>query len=267
MGLLGGAGGRHRAAVLLALLGIPTSARAWPHDIVRAMMRDARRLVPESLSHLIGDRETLILEDTEHFPEALRRALARDLYAGKLTVETLAALDARGGEAVALLRHQQVTLGIVALGATLRIPADLSDPVLVAGAETYPPGVIAEYYAFLEANLGKIPVVLDEPSALKLTKADLPAYWEGILARSQTQSPVIRTELFQRGRTVDHRTLDYRSPVFGVASLSYSRAVTAIAGTWLALWRQAHGDVTRMRPPRDLEPQPPSSPEPHEASR
>jgi len=27
--------------------------------------------------------------------------------------------------------------------------------------------------------------------------------------------------------------------VFGVASLSYSRAVTAIAATWLAVWREA----------------------------
>jgi hypothetical protein len=48
---------------------------------------------------------------------------------------------------------------------------------------------------------------------------------------------------------VDHRTIDYRSPVFGVASLSYSRAVTAIAATWLALWRDSRGDLTRIRQP------------------
>jgi hypothetical protein len=34
-----------------------------------------------------------------------------------------------------------------------------------------------------------------------------------------------------------------------VASLSYSRAVTAIAATWLALWRESRGDLTRIRMP------------------
>ena len=53
---------------------------------------------------------------------------------------------------------------------------------------------------------------------------------------------------------VDHRTLDYRSPVFGVASLSYSRAVTAIAATWLAVWREARGDLTRIPSPATVTP-------------
>jgi hypothetical protein len=259
--------GHPRRLALLLLLSLSArGAAAWPKDIVQAMLRDARRLLPQSLSRLIADRERMILDDTEHFPEPLGRAMARDLVAGKLTPETLAALNARTGEAVDLLRHQEVSRGIVALGATLRIPADLSDPVLASGAAPYPPGVVTEYYAFLEANLNKIPVVLDEERALTLTRSDLPAYWEGLLARSQSQSGVIRTELFQGGRIVDHRTIDYRSPVFGVCSLSYSRAVTAIAGTWLAVWRQAHGDVTRMRSPRQVEPQQDSSPQPHEAS-
>ena len=253
------------ALALLAFLGA-NQAAAWPHEIVQAMLRDARRLLPRSLSQLIGNWEAQILENTEHFPEPLAKAVAQDLYVGKLSPQTVKALQARGADAVDLLRHQQVSLGIVALGATLRIPADLSDPILTAGAEGFPPGVVAEYYGFLTENLGKIPVVLDEPRALELKGSDLPAYWEDLLARSQSQSPVIRTELFQKGRAIDHRTLDFRSPVFGVASLSYSRAVTAIAGTWLALWRQAHGDVTRMRPPREVEPQQPVSPEPHEAS-
>jgi hypothetical protein len=30
--------------------------------------------------------------------------------------------------------------------------------------------------------------------------------------------------------------------------------VTAIAATWLAVWRDAHGDTTRMRKPRQVTP-------------
>ena len=46
------------------------------------------------------------------------------------------------------------------------------------------------------------------------------------------------------GRVVDHRRLDYRSPAWAVSSLAYSRAVTAVAASWLAVWREAHGDTT-----------------------
>jgi hypothetical protein len=262
-------GALRKSGVLVVLLAFGArTAGAWPAELVLAMLRDARRLVPQSLARLIGDRESLILDDTQHFPPALAQAVARDLAAGELQPETLQALQQETGAAVDLLRHQRVTEGLIRLGATLRIPADLSDPALTAGKEGYPPGLVSEYYAFIEANLTKIPVVLDEADALKLKDTDLPVYWQSLLARSQTQSPVLRTELFQRGRVVDHRTIDFRSPVFGVASLSYSRAVTGIAATWLALWRKAHGDVTRMRSPREIDPQEAGpSPLPHEASR
>ena len=143
---------------------------------------------------------------------------------------------------------------MVRLGALLRVPADLSDPVLTGGPEGYPAGVTREYYAFVSGSLDKIPVVLDDPAALKLHRRDLPRYWNGLMGRSRTQSDVIRTELFRSGRLVDHRTIDYRSPVFGVASLSYSRAVNAIAATWLAVWREARGDVTRTPSPLPVHP-------------
>ena len=71
------------------------------------------------------------------------------------------------------------------LGALVRVPADLADPVLSAGPEGYPPGVVQEYYAFVAASLDKIPVVLDDPAALKLKRGGLPAYWQKLLARSR----------------------------------------------------------------------------------
>src|SRR4029453_5779390 len=109
-------------------------------------------------------------------------------------------------------------------------------------------------------NPKKSPVVIEKKGALRLSRKDLPAYWQGVLGRSRTQSPVIRTELFQRGRVIDHRTVDFRNPVFGVASLSYSRAVNAIAATWLAVWGDVRGDVTRMVPPTPVKPRDPRDP-------
>jgi hypothetical protein len=235
------------AAALVCLAA--RDASAWPSSLMQSLARDARRLLPPSLARLMAERETQILEATARFPPELSQAVWADLGAGQLRPQTVTALDARSAEVIGLFRGQRVSEGVVRLGALVRVPADFADPVLSAGPEGYPPGVVQEYYAFVAKSLDKIPVVLDDPAAMKLKRSALPAYWQKLIARSRDQSSVIRTELFQGGRVVDHRTLDYRSPVFGVASLSYSRAVTAIAATWLALWRESRGDLTRIRQP------------------
>jgi len=242
------------ASVAVSLAG---EAGAWPAVLMQSLGRDARRLVPRSLARLMAEREPQIIEEAQRFPPELAQALAADLAAGVLQPATVAALESRASEAVELFQEQRVSEGVIKLGALLRIPADLSDPVLSAGSEGYPSGVVREYYAFVAGSLDKIPVVLDDAAALRLPSRRLPAYWQSILGRSRSQSGVIRTELFQNGRVVDHRTIDYRSPVFGVGSLSYSRAVTAIAATWLALWREANGDLTRIPATREIRPQEP----------
>jgi len=249
-----------RALVGTALLILlPDLVAAWPAETMIALGRDARRLLPRSLSRLLGERETKIQLELERFPPALGQALARDIPAGELQPETVAALEYEADRAIEMLREGQVSQGLVRMGALLRIPADLSDPVLSGVPEGWPPGVTREYYALLAAHFDQMPVVLDAPKALEVGRAGLPGLWRSLLARSRLQAPVIHRELFREGRLVDHRRLDYRSPAWAVASLSYSRAVTGIAATWLAVWREAQGDLTkrgraREVVPRDREP-------------
>lgn len=249
---------------LLVACSLPRTAGAWPADIVESLARDARRLVPRSLAALMADREAEIFAATRAVPPELTQAMALDLSTGQLRPATVTMMDARALAVAELVKQRRVSEAVIELGALMRIPADLSDPVLAAGAEGFPPGVTREYYAFLGTSLDKIPVVLEDPAALKLRRRDLPLYWQGLLGRSRVHSPVIRTGLFHDGRLVDHRTIDFRSPVFGVASLAYSRAVTSIAATWLAVWRDVRGDVTRMKPvnevrPSDAPPLPPQA--------
>lgn len=244
-----------RALLLTGLLGVlAAEVGAWPAALMEAMSRDARRLLPRSLARLLGEREREVLEETRRFPPELAQLMAADLPSGGLGPGTLAALDAEAARVGELLRQQRVSEGLVRLGGLMRIPADLADPVLSAGPEGYPPGVAGEYYAFVAASLDKMPVVLDDPPALELARRDLPAYWQGLVERSRRHAPVIGRELFRDGRVVDHRRIDFRSPVYGVASLSYSRAVTAVAATWIAVWRDARGDTTRRPPPREVAP-------------
>jgi hypothetical protein len=247
-----------RALLLAGLLAaVPARAAAWPAETMTALSRDARKLLPSSLSRLLGEREPQVLDELRRFPPDASRALARDLPTGTLRPETLRALEAQVGRVVEMLREGQVEGGLVRLGGLLRIPADLSDPVLAAGPEGWPPGVTREYYALFAANLDRMPVVLDDPAALTLETKDLPALWRSLLERGRDQAPVIRAELFRGGRVVDHRRLDYRSPAWAVSSLAYSRAVTGIAATWLAAWREARGDTTRAPHAREVKPEAP----------
>lgn len=243
-----------RLALAVAVLAPAQPAAAWPEALVPSLLRDARRLLPRTLNRLIGEREEAILREAAATPPELVRAFNEDLVAGRLRPETVAALERHFGEAVCMLRGGQVGSGLVRLGASLRVPADLSDPALCAGPQGFRPGVVREYYAFLSGHLEKIPVVLDDRAALRLERAALPAYWQGLLDRGRVQAAVLARELFAGGRLVDHRSLDFRSPVFGVASTSYSRAVNAIAVTWLVLWREAGGDLTRPVTPVEVQP-------------
>jgi len=239
---------------IVLLLVLPGVAGAWPAETMTALSRDARRLLPRSLARLLGEREAQVRLELRRFPLDIAQALAVDIPAGRLQPDTLAALDYESGRVVELLREGRVSEGLVRLGALLRIPADLTDPILVGAPGGWPPALPREYYALLDANLDKMPVVLDEATPLDVTRAELPALWQSLLDRSRPQAPVIRAELFRSGRVVDHRRLDYRSPAWAVASISYSRAVTGIAATWLAVWREARGDATSMGRPREVAP-------------
>lgn len=251
---------RKPALVSLLLLLAAAPAQAWPSTLMHRLARDARRLLPGTLNRLLGEREDKIFEEAARFPPELAQALARDLNAGGLRPATLERLLAHTGGFSELMGERRVSDALVRLGATFRVPADLADPVLSAGPAGYPAGVVREYYAFVEGNLSKMPVVLEDRAALQLRSAELPGYWQAVLERSRAQSRVIRAELFQGGRVVDHRTLDFRNPVFGVGSISYSRAVNAIAATWLALWREVNGDTTRMPVPTEVRPRPSGNP-------
>ena len=243
--------------VFVLLAAAPPRVTAWPAETMTALSRDARKLLPRSLNRLLGERESQVLGELQRFSPELSRALGQDLFSGRLRPETVAALQEEADRVIELFKGGQVSQGLVRLGALLRIPADLSDPVLAVGPEGWPPGLTREYYALFAANLGRMPVVLDDPSALKLSRKDLPGLWQSLVDRGRDQAPVLRTELFRDGRVVDHRRLDYRSPAWAVSSLAYSRAVTAGAATWLAVWREARGDTTRTPRAREVKPEAP----------
>jgi hypothetical protein len=241
-------------AIVILLLGLEARPiDAWPASLTPALVRDARRLLPRSLARVLAAREEALLARTR-LSHPLAQAIARDQLGGRLEMETLIALDAELKGVVSLFEQRRVSDGLIQFGTLIHAPADLADPAICSGPAGLPAGVAAEYYAFIEGNLDRIPVVLTDAAALETNRQGLAAYWQRVLQESQGQAPILAAELYRNGRVVDHRAVDYRSPAFAVASLSYSRAVTAIAATWLAVWREAGGDQTLRARPRTVTP-------------
>jgi hypothetical protein len=243
------------AGVLLAL---PEVVQAWPAPISDAIVRDARRLLPHSLRVALARRDEAIRMEMGRLPEGLPQAIGSDLLSGQLQPETVALVQKSGDGVLVDFKARRVGAGLVRLGALARVPIDLSDPAL-APEDGLPGAVREQYYLFLQANLSKMPVVLTDPAALELSRAQMPDYWQALLKDSRAQTAILRAEMLRGGKVVDYRSIDYRSPVFAVASLSYSRAVTAVAATWLAVWREARGDLTLRPKPVEVDPQAPAA--------
>jgi hypothetical protein len=241
------------AATAAGALALPTQAEAWPAAVSASIARDARRLLPRGLAMAMARRDELIRAELGRLPEGLSHAVAIDILDGHLEVETVSAAQPTIDEVLGLFKKRKVGDGLVKMGGLARLAIDFSDPALAA-EERLPAGVREEYYLFVQANLAKFPLVLGDPGALELTRADLGSYWQRLLDESRADTAIIRAEMLRDGRVVDHRAIDYRSPVFAVASLSYSRAVTAVAGSWLAVWRAARGDLSARPRPIELIP-------------
>jgi hypothetical protein len=245
---------RRGPLVICALLLLAARAQAWPGAAMTAIGRDACRLLPGSLARLLAARENEVQRSAAQLAPELTAALARDHAAGVLRPETLVLVDAEIDQVVLLLRERRVSEGLVRLGGLVRVAADLSDPVLAAGDAGWPPGLEREYYALFAANFARMPVVLDDPRALQLSRRELGGLLQSLASRSHEQTPTIRAELVRGGRVVSHKALDFRSPAWAVSSLAYSRAVTGTAALWLVAWREVRGDTTRMQRAHEVAP-------------
>ena len=99
-------------------------------------------------------------------------------------------------------------------------------------------------------------MVLVEPDAMRLSLDALPGFLESVAAKTPEQAARLREEGQEDGRVIAAAAIDFRSPVFAVSSTAYSRSVSAVAATWIALWRAAGGDMTRQKPPQIIKPRP-----------
>jgi hypothetical protein len=242
----------------LLLLG---SARveAWPGDLSQRIAMDALRLVPRSLAEAFLANEAEIFADARGSRMPALSLVYQDLPRGRLADPTKLAIGREVAERARALQGPDFRGALIALGATYRLAVDLADPGLGAGlgADSRARAIRREFYLYVAANRNKIPLVVVEPSSMRIGLEAVPGFLAAVAAKTPAQGALLRQEGQEDGRVLPHGDIDFKSPVFAVASTAYSRSVSAVAAVWIAIWRSAGGDMTRHKTPKTVQPMPP----------
>ncbi len=243
-------------ALALVACALAPHAEAWPADLSQRIARDALKLAPRSLVELFLENEAEIFADARSSKMPALDLVYRDLAKGRLGEDTREALNREFAERSKALQGKDFRGAVIALGATYRLAVDLADPAVGSGLGSDARGgaIRREFYSFVTTNVEKIPVVVVRPESMRLALQGLPGFLDEVATRTPPQTLMLREEAQEAGRVLRAAEIDFRSPVFAVGSTAYSRSVSAVAATWIAIWRSAGGDMGRQKPARILQP-------------
>lgn len=228
---------RRLGFVLLVLF--PLTATAWTRASDERIAKKAAALAPPDLAMLIekfeGDYKTGLARaqsdegsDLHHYFVLSRKGRLRD----GIERETRLAIQM-------IRRGDGMSDVIQRLGILAHLVADANNPFHVANDDPRLGESHNDFETYFERRLSKFPTVFYglEPNF------ELTSYLDKTLARSAKFYPLMREEYFRGGTRRTSAEFDDRSTAFGVASVSYSRAVTDLVNLYFYIWKEAGGDV------------------------
>jgi hypothetical protein len=228
-----------RLAAIALLLALPSIASGWTPEAEERIAQRSSRLAPPDLRMLI-----------EKYPDAYRAGFqsaaapaecARHRYLvsrGKGELKSLIENEVRA--AITLMKKdRQIRPFVEKLGRISHLVADANNPFHTESSNAKLAQSQADFEAYLGRKMTSFPTVF---YGLKINR-DVPRYVDGIVRRSAAHYPLLEEEYFRGGRRRSSWEFDDRSTAFGVASISYSRAVTDNVNLFYYIWREAGGDV------------------------
>jgi hypothetical protein len=144
--------------------------------------------------------------------------------------------------AVAAIRQHKPFAEIVyQLGVVAHYVADANNPLNASGADSAERRYFADFLRYVETASPRFPLAFYgfDPAEQGPRAVDLVA--ARALARSRRMYPSIGDEYRRIGFASGLGRFDDRSTAFGVASVSFSRAVTDVAQVFRLIWLQAGG--------------------------
>ena len=227
-----------RLGFVLVLL-FPLTATAWTRASDERIAMKGAALAPPDLRMLIEKFEV-------DYKAGLQRAQAdegSDLH--RYFVLSRQGRLREGIEREARLIVQMIRKGdpmneaIQRMGILAHLVADANNPFHVANDDPRLSASQNDFETYFERRLARFPTVfygLDPNFSLG-------TYLDKTFTRSAKFYPLVGAEYFRDGVRRTSADFDDRSTAFGIASVSYSRAVTDLVNLYYYIWKEAGGDV------------------------
>lgn len=232
--------------VLFALAATPVVA--WTPKSQQAIAEHAARIVPPDLYRQLARHRVSYLQGVQDgFAERDPAAHAKNADgSGRLDSAIEVAVQNAIG---AILSHQPFQEISYRLGVVSHFVADANNPLNTAQSDTQEGRYYADFLAYLESTEPRVRIVFYGFRRDFDGKRDLPGLINEALDRGRGFYPAVGRE-YRRVRFASGvEAFDDLSSAFGVASLSYSHAVSDIAEVLRYIWLEAGGADTRRRIP------------------
>ena len=224
----------------LVLLLTASTLSAWTPAVDQRIASKAIALAPPDL-------RLVVRKFNPQFQEALSRAEGdegsdRHFYApssrhGKLRIQ----LEAEINNAIDVMKNRKpVSEFVERLAVISHLISDANNPFHTGDRDPrLDDACRSDFEAYVERKTATMPTVfygLEMP-------LQLDDYLSAIFKRSAHLYPLLGEEYFRFGERHTSDDFDDRSTAFGVASVSYSHAVTDLVNIYYYIWKESGGDV------------------------
>jgi hypothetical protein len=229
------------------LLLFPLTAFGWTRASDEKIAKKAASLAPPDLRQLIekfeSDYKTGLQRaqadegtDAHHYFVLSRKGQLR----ARIERETRLAIDG-------VRKNEPMPVLVERLGGLAHLVADANNPFHVGNDGDRLAASHNDFEQYFERRLAKFPTVFYglEP------RFTMTSFLDKTFARSAKFYPLLSEEYFRGGTLRSSAQFDDRSTAFGIASISYSRAVSDLVNLYYYIWKEAGGDVRSAAVMRD----------------
>jgi hypothetical protein len=225
-------------ARVMLLLAFPAAAFAWSVDAESRIARKAAALAPPDLRMLLEKYESEYLRGVREAAEDSTESRHRERVAtrkGPIRTEA----DARVAAALHAVRTRRPMRELAyELGFIAHVIADANNPLRV-GSNELGAAIETDFEAYFQRKVSRFPTVF---YGLRESH-DVGTVLAHAVARSRRFNALLDEEYHRGGRVWSSAEFDDRSTAFGIASVSYSRAVSDLVNVFYSVWKEAGGDV------------------------
>ncbi|HEX8168972.1 MAG TPA: hypothetical protein VF824_00355 [Thermoanaerobaculia bacterium] len=232
---------------IVLLLWFPITAGAWTRASDERIALKAAALAPPDLRVVI-----------EKFDGNYKAGLARAQSDEGSDLHRYLVLSRQGRLREGIEREARLAIKMIRagepmndvverLGILAHLVSDANNPFHVANDDPRIATSQNDFETYFERRLAKFPTVfygLDP-------RFELSSYLDRTFARSAKFYPIVAEEYTRGGTLRSSAAFDDRSTAFGIASVSYSRAVTDLVNLYYFIWKEAGGDVRTAAVMRD----------------